>query len=107
MSGKTKHVVSGGNVFADMALPDADDLLVRARMGFYVGKLIKDRGLKQAEAAALLGAGQAEISRLMNGKYHLFSEGRLMEFLGRLGQKVVVQIMPRREGDCPIEVVCA
>ena len=43
MSGKTEHVVSTGNIFSDMALPDADELLARARMGFFVRKLIRDR----------------------------------------------------------------
>ena len=107
MSGQTEHIESTGNVFADMALPDADELLARARMGFYVRKLIRDRGLKQTEAATLLGAGQAEISKLINGKYHLFSEGRLIEFLGKLDQKVVVQITPRLKDEHLIEVVCA
>jgi len=50
----TKLEKSSGNVFRDLNLPDADEMLAKAEMARQIGKLIKRRGLTQAEAAALL-----------------------------------------------------
>ena len=97
-------VRSSGNVFADMGLDDADELLIRAQLGQSIRKILKEKDLKQREIAHLLGIDQAEVSKLMNGKYHLFSEGRLFGFLGRLDRKVVMQIRPRQQGEGTLEL---
>lgn len=102
---KDDFVKSSGNVFADMGLEDADELMARAQLGYAVRKLLEEKNLKQRELAGLLGIDQAEVSKLMNGKYHLFTEGRLLGFLNRLDHKVVVQIMPRQKGDRALELV--
>ena len=69
-----------------------------------VRKLLTKKKLKQREIAALLDIDQAEVSKLMNGQYHLFAEGG---FLNRLNKKVTVKITPRRRGESPQEVVFA
>lgn len=102
---KDEFVESSGNVFADMGLEDADELMARAELGYAVRKRAQENGLKQRELALLLGAGQAEVSKLMNGKYHLFTEGRLLGFLSRLGYKTVIHIEPRKQGDRALELV--
>ncbi len=88
-------VRSGGNVFAGMALEDADELMMRAQLGQAVRRILEEKGGKQREFVDLLGIDQAEVAKLMNGKYHLFSEGRLLGFLGRLDGKVSVCVEPR------------
>jgi predicted XRE-type DNA-binding protein len=97
-------VTSSGNVFADMDLEDADELMIRAQLGQLVRGILEARALKQREIAGLLGIDQAEVSKLMNGKYHLFSAGRLFGFLGRLDRKVIVQIKPRAQGEQVFEL---
>ncbi|MFZ0255136.1 MAG: helix-turn-helix transcriptional regulator [Gammaproteobacteria bacterium] len=92
---KDDFVRSSGNVFEDMGLEDADELIIRAQLGRAVRSILEEKGGKQRELAALLGIDQAEVSRLMNGKYHLFSEGRLVGFLNRLDRKVTLRIEPR------------
>ncbi len=106
MSGQkdTAYQVSSGNIFADMGLDNADELLTRAQLGHSIRMILKQRKLKQREIAQLLGIDQAEVSKLMNGKYHLFSEGRLFGFLNRLDRKVIVHVTPRRRGEKPQEV---
>jgi len=69
-------VRSTGNVFADMGLDDADELLIRAQLGQSVRKILKEKNLKQREIAELLGIDQAEVSKLMNGKYQLPNNGQ-------------------------------
>ncbi len=101
---KDDFVKSSGNVFADMGLEDADELMIRAQLGYAVRKILEEKKRKQREIAALLGIDQAEVSKLMGGKYHLFSEGRLLGFLNRLNQKVIMQIKPRQQGDKVLEL---
>ena len=104
---KPEYEMGSGNVFADLGLKDADELLTRAKLGHTVRMILERRGLKQKEISELLKINQSEVSKLMNGKYHLFSEGRLFGFLNKLDRKVTVQISPRQKDDNPQEVVLA
>ncbi len=88
-----------GNVFADLGLPDADQLLSRAKLGFHVYELLKARGLKQREMAALLGVKQPEVSHLMNGHFSRFTTDKLLEFLRRLDRKVTIRVTPHKPGE--------
>jgi predicted XRE-type DNA-binding protein len=88
-----------GNVYADLGLADADDLLVRAKFGFHVYKLLLDRKLKQQEIAALLGIKQPEVSHLMNGHLNRFTTDKLLDFLKRLDRKVTIRISPHKPGE--------
>jgi predicted XRE-type DNA-binding protein len=49
-------------VFADLGLPDADQELMKARLSLQIARIIKDRGLTQAEAAKILGIQQPHVS---------------------------------------------
>jgi len=101
------YEIGSGNVFADLELDDADELLTRAKLGHVIRTILTKKKLKQCEIAALLDIDQAEVSKLMNGQYHLFAEGRLFGFLNRLNKKVTVRITQRRRGESPQEVVFA
>jgi len=106
--GKIEFEKSSGNVFADLGLKDADILLMRAELGSQILKILKNRGLKkQKDVQEVLEIGQAEVSHLMNARFHRFSEARLMSFLNKLDQKVTVNVRPRRKGEKPQEVVFA
>jgi predicted XRE-type DNA-binding protein len=96
---------SSGNVFADMGLEDADELMIRAQLGHAVRLILEQQKCTQREISELLGIDQAEVSKLMNGKYHLFSEGRLIAFLNRLDRKVTMRITPRQAGERPLELI--
>ena len=63
-------------------------------------KVIRARGLKQAEAAELLGVTQPRVSDLMRGRIDLFSIDTLIDMLARLGvrAKLVLQPSRRRAG---------
>ena len=105
---KTTFEESNGNVFADLGRKDAQGLYLRARLGAEILQILHNRGLsKQKEVQEILDIGQAEVSKLLNARFHRFSEGRLMNFLNKLDQKVTVKIVPRRRGEKPREVVFA
>jgi predicted XRE-type DNA-binding protein len=85
---------SSGNVFADLGFDDADEMLMRGKIGIQVLRLLKSRKLKQREAAELLGILQPEVSHLMRGEFQRFSEGKLLMFLKRLDTEVTLHIRP-------------
>jgi predicted XRE-type DNA-binding protein len=80
------------NVFADLGLPDADDLLARAELTRQIYNAIKDRELSQAKAGEVLGLKQPDVSLLMSGKFTRFSTDRLLNLLVRLGRNVEIVI---------------
>jgi len=86
-----------GNVFADLGLPDSDELLAKAHLAGAVSDIVTGRHLTQAEAADLLGTSQPTVSNLMNGRLEGFSLERLARFLNTLDRDVdiVVKRRPR------------
>ena len=83
-----------GNVFADLGLPDAEERLTKADLALRITDIIRARRLTQARAAALFGIDQPKISRLLRGQLSGFSTERLIHFLTRLGQDVVIVVKP-------------
>jgi predicted XRE-type DNA-binding protein len=92
MSEEIECYEGSDNIFADIGLKDADELLARARIGVEVLKILQDRKLKQREIATLLGIKQTEVSHLMNGHFSRFSEGKLLTFLKKLDREVILVI---------------
>jgi predicted XRE-type DNA-binding protein len=97
VTAKNKVEEGSGNVFADLALPDAEELDSRAQLACRITEIIRSRRLTQAEAAKVLGATQPIVSNLMNGQLHGFSLERLVRFLNELGRdvEIVVRRRPR------------
>ena len=89
---------SSGNVFRDLGFsPDeAEYLKVRSELMVNLQKVIKARGLKQAEAAELLGVTQPRVSDLMRGRIDLFSIDTLIDMLARLGIRAKLVLHPHR-----------
>ena len=72
---------SSGNVFADLNLPHADDLLAKAELAAKIIAEIQRRRLTQSQAAKVLGIDQPKISALKQGRLSGFSIERLMRLL--------------------------
>jgi predicted XRE-type DNA-binding protein len=89
---KRVHVESSGNVFADLNLPNAEDLLVKAELAAKILQEVDRRRLTQSRAAALLGVDQPKISALKQGKLSGFSIERLLRFLLLLGRDVEITV---------------
>jgi len=94
---KERVIPSSGNVFADMGLPDAQELDTKARLGAAINRTVERRRLTQAEVAAALEINQPKVSALLHYKLEGFSVERLMRFLVALGQdvEIVVKAKPR------------
>ena len=103
---KLKVERGSGNVFADLGRPDADTQLLKAELVTRIDKIVRQRGLKQVEAAELLGLSQPDISRLLRGSFREYSVERLMRLLTALGRDVEIVIRePRsqRQGRLSVE----
>ena len=68
---------STGNIFEDMGMTNPGERLAKAELARVIRKIVKERGLTQSEAAALLGLKQPDVSDLMRGKLARFSMERL------------------------------
>ncbi len=64
MSREIAFEKSSGNVFEDLGLPDAEELFLRATLGFKVFQIIENRKLTQAEAAKILGVKQPKAGQV-------------------------------------------
>jgi predicted XRE-type DNA-binding protein len=85
------------NVFKDIGVPNADEHLVKAQLVFKIDTIMKQRRLKQAEAAALLGIRQPDVSKMLRGEFRQFSVERLLRFLVALDQDVQIVVKPHQD----------
>jgi predicted XRE-type DNA-binding protein len=88
-----EHVTpADGNIFLDLGFEpeEAENLRVRSDLMIQIIRMIRDRGLKQKQAAALFGVSQPRISELKRGNIDEFSIDSLVNMLGRAGVRIDV-----------------
>ena len=107
MSADIEIVEGGANVFADLGLPDAEELLVKAQLALQIARVLKERGLTQKEAAALIGLPQPKLSNLLRGRFRGVSEDKMMRCLAALGHDVTITVKPARKKRGRVEVAWA
>jgi len=87
-----------GNVFADLGLEHADELLVMADLAHAVNSEIRARSWTRAEAAERTGLTESDLSRIGRLKTEGLSQERMQDALRRLGMDVEIRI--RRGKNC-------
>jgi predicted XRE-type DNA-binding protein len=107
VKGATKTEASSGNVFADIGVAEPDEALAKAELARQIDQIIRARGLKQGEAAAILGVDQSKVSALVRGRLAGFSTGRLFRFLNALDRdiEIVIKEKPRSSKRARVTVV--
>lgn len=95
MSDKIEFEKGSGNVFADLGLPDAEEMLLKAHLAHQISEILEERELTQVQAADLLGVDQPKVSHLLRGNLRGFSIERLTRFLNALGQDVEIVVRPK------------
>ncbi len=86
-----------GNVFEQLGLPNPVERQHKAQLMYVINEAIKRQGFTQKEAAAKVGLGQADISRISHGRGSRYSIERLMNVIGRLG--IDVEVIQRVDDD--------
>jgi predicted XRE-type DNA-binding protein len=71
-----------------------EDRVLKAQLVHKIEALLKERGLKQVEAARLFGVKQPDVSKMLHGDFRQFSLERLLRFLVALGQDVEIVVKP-------------
>lgn len=94
---KRKYETGSRNVFKDLGVPNADEHMVKAQLVFKIDSIMKQRKLKQVEAAALFGVRQPDVSTMLRGEFRQFSVERLLRFLVALNQDVEIVVKPHRD----------
>jgi len=98
MTKRRTHVeVGSGNIFADLGLPDAEEMLLRSTIVIELRRLIEQRKLTQTAAAKRIGINQADLSKILRGRFRGYSEARLMRMLTAFDQDVEITTRPHRK----------
>lgn len=84
--------VGGDSVFADLGLPDADELTTKAGLVGAILRASKEQGLSQSETAKRAGIPQPRLSNLSRGKVEGISTDKLMAAVARLGGRVRIVV---------------
>jgi len=99
------HVVSSGNVFRDLGLLNPEEELTKSSLLFEISHAIRQRGLKQTEAARILGIPQPQVSNLLRGRTTGFSVQRLSLLLGKLGKSVTIVVSDEPPPAGPLQIL--
>lgn len=99
MSDDIDIIRGSGNVFRDLALPDADCEQLRALLAAEIIGVLDARKLTVRAAHELTGTAAADFSRIRNAKLGRFTIDRLMAVLAALGQQVEVTVRVHARGN--------
>src|SRR3984893_10629018 len=94
---RRRQQTGGRNVPNDLGKPKADEHRIKAKLVFKIDTILKERGLKQVEAAGLIGIRQPDVSKMLRGEFRQFSVERLLRFLVALDQDVEILVKPHRD----------
>ena len=98
---------SSGNFYADIGLPNAEEMLVKAQLAQKIGEIMKSRRLTQVAAAELFGMSQPKLSGLLRGQFRGISEAKMLDCLSRLGRDVQIVVAKSKQTTGTIKVVFA
>lgn len=82
------------NVYADLGVADADEMLVKAQLSAKIAEIIKLRKLTQTQASSLLGMTQPKLSNMLRGRFRGISETKMLECMTLLGRDVQIVVKP-------------
>ena len=97
------------NVYADLGLPDAEEMLVKAKLAAKISEILDARGWTQQQAGQVLGIPQPKLSKMLRGQFRGISEAKMLDCLTRLGRDIQIVIGSERRSSSTgrVEVVSA
>jgi predicted XRE-type DNA-binding protein len=90
-----EHVTpADGNVFEDLGFPaeEAENLKIRSRLMAAIKRIIRERDIKQVEAAELFGTTQPRISDIVRGKIDEFTIDSLVNMIAHAGVPITLDV---------------
>jgi predicted XRE-type DNA-binding protein len=97
------------NVYAGLGLPDAEEMLLKAKLAAKIGEILAARGWTQQQAGQVLGIPQPKLSKMLRGQFRGISEAKMLDCLTRLGRdiQIVIGSQERSSSSGRVEVVSA
>ncbi len=98
---KTLHPFAG--------LPNGEERFAKVQLAHQINLLLEERGLKQREAAELLGITQPDVSNLATGRLSGFTFDRLYRCLSALNMDIEITLKRHRVTEATpasIHVLC-
>ena len=90
----TRRIKGSTNVYADLGVAVAEEMLVKAQLAAKIADIIKLRKLTQTQAASLLGMTQPKLSNMLRGRSRGISEAKMIECRTLLGRDVQIVVRP-------------
>jgi predicted XRE-type DNA-binding protein len=87
---------SSGNVYADLGIVNADEMLIKAQLANKISEIIESRKWTQQQAANVLGLTQPKLSKMLRGQFRGISEAKMLACLTRLGRDIKIVVGPAR-----------
>lgn len=84
------YIISSDNPFADLGMPDAEELLVQSDLLCDIILEISRRGLTRRQVASLLGISKADATKLLEARLSRFSLESLQQMKAKLGMNVAI-----------------
>jgi len=85
---------STGNVYADLGMEDADEMMVKALLATKIGEIIDGRNWIQQQAAEVLGINQPKLSKMLRGQFRGINESKMLDCLAHLGRDAQIVVGP-------------
>ena len=87
------RIIKGSmNVYADLGVANADEMLVKAQLATKIAEIIKVRKMTQVQAASQLCMTQPKLSNMLRGQFRGISETKMLECLTLLGRDVQIVV---------------
>lgn len=95
------YTIGSGDIFADLGLSpaEAEEAHVKSGLIQQIADAIESQGLKQMEAAALVGVDQPTLSKVLRGRMGSVSVERLTAWLNKLGYDVTVKVVRKAKAE--------
>lgn len=90
-----EYYVGSGNVFADLELPDPEELQLKAALSIELEAAIKKERLTKKQVALRLDVSKEELAHLLDHGFSEFSISQFVQFLRCLGHDVTLSATVR------------
>lgn len=87
-----KSTPSCGNIFADIGLPNPEELLVKSQIVIKIKEEMEARNLTQKQAASIIEIPQPRLSKILRGQFLNISESKLLHCLNKLGFDIQIKV---------------
>jgi len=91
-----KLIRGSGNIYRDLAIPDADIRQLKAILAAEIIKTLDKKELSVRKAQTLTGIDAGDFSRIRNADFRRMSVERLMTIINRLGSRIEVAVKVKR-----------